>query len=188
MRIVGGTHRGKALTAPKSQLIRPTSDRIREALFNVLAHGIDDFQIADARVCDLFAGTGALGLEALSRGARFCLFVEESAEARALIRRNVESLTATGQSKIWRRDACHLGKAGAMAPFGLVFADPPYDKGLGEKALQSTVKDGWLIDGAICILEDDAKAEIAAIEGLTEIDKRVYGETQIVIYRKNTEI
>ncbi len=180
MRIVGGNHKGKALAAPKSRAIRPTSDRTREAVFNVLAHGIEDFAMKDARVCDLFAGTGALGLEALSRGARFCLFVEESAEARALIRRNVEAVGAQGVSKIWRRDATRLGRVAPMEPFDLIFADPPYGKGLGEKALASALAGGWIAQNAICILEEDANVSIADIAGLKQIDLRAYGDTQVV--------
>ena len=137
MRVVGGKHRGRALAGPKNPAVRPTSDRTREALFNILAHGIDGFKLEDCRVLDLFAGTGALGLEALSRGARFCLFIDEAAASRALIRRNVEALGATGHSKIWRRDATRLGRIENMPVFDLLFADPPYGKGLGEKAIAS---------------------------------------------------
>lgn len=184
MRVVGGTHRGKALAAPKSRAIRPTSDRTREALFNILEHGVDGFTLENARVCDLFAGTGALGLEALSRGARFCLFIDEAAESRALIRTNVEALGATGHSKIWRRDATSLGKAPPMLPFDLVFADPPYGKAYGEQALKIAVEGGWLVDGAICVLEEDAKSKIGAIAGLEPFGQRVYGDTQVVFFQR----
>ena len=144
MRIVGGTLRGRALAAPADAAIRPTSDRVRESVFNILSHGIPGFAIEGTRVLDLFAGTGALGLEALSRGAAHCLFVEEGAEARALIRRNVEAFSLTGVSKIFRRDATSLGPAGSQAPFGLAFLDPPYGKGLAERALDSAAAGGWL--------------------------------------------
>ena len=137
MRIVAGKFRAKRIEAPKGLTTRPTSDRVRQALFNVLEHGAPQFDFAGARVLDLFAGSGALGLEAMSRGARFCLFVEESADARASIRRNVEALSLTGVTKIWRRDATKLGEAGTLAPFDLIFLDPPYGKGLGLRALQS---------------------------------------------------
>ena len=141
MRIVAGkfnqAHRGaEGLTT------RPTSDRVRQALFNVLEHGAPQFDFAGARVLDLFAGSGALGLEAMSRGARFCLFVEESADARASIRRNVEALSLTGVTKIWRRDATKLGEAGTMQPFDLIFLDPPYGRGLGLRTLQSAAAGG----------------------------------------------
>ena len=133
MRIVGGEFRGRPLATPRSQSIRPTSDRTREAVFNVLAHRFGD-RLEGARVLDLFAGTGALGLEALSRGAASCLFIEESSEGRGLIRENVETFGLTGRTKIFRRDATALGPAGTVPAAGLVFADPPYGKGLGERA------------------------------------------------------
>src|SRR5437016_5164797 len=118
MRIVGGRLRGRNLAGPKSAAIRPTADRLRESLFNVLVHGYGD-PVTKARVLDLFAGTGALGLEALSRGAGFALFVEQGAEARALIRANVEAMGAGGISKIFRRDATKLGGAHPLPPFSL---------------------------------------------------------------------
>src|SRR3954467_4610485 len=124
MRIVGGRLRGRALAAPKSQAIRPTADRLRESLFNILIHAYGD-PVTGARVLDLFAGTGALGLEALSRGAAFVLFVDDGAEARALLRQNVEALGAGGASKVYRRDATKLGPAHPMEPFSLAFLDPP---------------------------------------------------------------
>src|SRR5207245_2308460 len=140
MRIVGGRLRGRALAAPKSQAVRPTADRLREALFNILAHAYGD-PITGARVLDLFAGTGALGLEALSRGAQFALFVDDGAEARALLRENVAALGLGGVTKIFRRDATRLGPAHPVEPFSLVFLDPPYSKGLAEKALVSARAD-----------------------------------------------
>ena len=143
MRIVGGRHGGRTLAAPKSQAIRPTADRLREALFNILTHSYGD-PVEGARVLDLFAGTGALGLEALSRGAGFVLFVDDGAEARALLRGNVDALGAGGASKVYRRDATRLGPAHPMEPFGLAFLDPPYGKGLAERALTSAHDGGWL--------------------------------------------
>nr|MBA3446920.1 RsmD family RNA methyltransferase [Pseudaminobacter sp.] len=125
MRIVGGEFRGRPLAAPRTEAIRPTTDRTREALFNVLAHRFPE-RLKGGRVLDLFAGTGALGLEAISRGAGFCMFIEESAEGRGLIRTNVEAFGLSGRTKIFRRDATSLGEAGTVQPFGLVFADPPY--------------------------------------------------------------
>ncbi len=183
MRIVGGKHKGLALVGPKSQATRPTSDRTREALFNILAHGTSDFDLQGARVLDLFAGTGALGLEALSRGASYCLFIEEAASARALIRQNVEAMGAMGVSKIWRRDATRLGEVQNMAPFDLVFADPPYGKGLGERALRSAAAHGWLSPSALCLLEEAAKADIELPTGFQEIDRRTYGDTQVLFLR-----
>src|SRR5262245_49910269 len=128
MRIVGGQHRGRALAAPRGQDIRPTSDRLRESLFNILAHAYGD-PVSGARVLDLFAGTGALGLEAISRGAAFALLVDEGAEARALIRENVATLGLGGVTKIFRRDATRLGPAHPVEPFSLAFLDPPYGQG-----------------------------------------------------------
>src|SRR5665213_3440805 len=124
MRGVGGRLRGRTLAAPKSQGVRPTADRLREAVFNILAHGYGD-PVTGARVLDLFAGTGALGIEALSRGAAFTLFIDDGAEARALLRDNAESLGLGGVSRIFRRDATKLGDAHPLQPFALVFADPP---------------------------------------------------------------
>lgn len=183
MRIVAGTYKGHHLAAPKDHSTRPTSDRVRESLFNILEHGIEDFGIEDARVLDLFAGTGALGLEALSRGAKFCQFIENSAAARGLIRTNVEALSLTGATSIWRRDASALGPAGKLEPFDLVFCDPPYGKGLGEKALASARENGWLREGAIAVLEESVKSDVTVPEGFEKLDRRGYGDTQIVIMR-----
>ena len=185
MRIVAGRFKGAALAAPKSQATRPTSDRLRETVFNILAHGLD-VDLEGLRVLDLFAGTGALGFEALSRGARHCTFIEEGAEARGIIRRNMESLGLNGVAKIFRRDATRLGGAGTIEPFDLVFADPPYDKGLGEKALASAAAGGWLKPGAVCVLEERASADIEVPDGFTERDRRQAGDSQVVFLRFGT--
>jgi 16S rRNA (guanine966-N2)-methyltransferase len=184
MRIVGGRLRGRPLAGPKPGIgsIRPTSDRLRESLFNVLAHAYDD-AVQGARVLDLFAGTGALGFEALSRGAGFALMVDDGAEARGLIRENQTALGLAGLSRIFRRDAAKLGPISGMAPFGLVFCDPPYRKELGEKALTSAREGSWLEPGALVVLEEAADAEIAAPEGFEELERRAYGETQVMILR-----
>src|SRR5213078_3463604 len=155
MRIVGGRLRGRALVAPKSQAIRPTADRLREALFNILMHAYDD-PITGARVLDLFAGTGALGLEALSRGAKFAQFVDDGADARALLRQNVEALGLAAITRIFRRDATKLGPVHPVEPFSLVFLDPPYAKGLAEKALASARDGGWLTADALIVVEEAA--------------------------------
>ena len=183
MRVVAGRFRGRALVAPDDMSIRPTSDRVRESVFNILAHGVEDFTLAGARVIDLFAGTGALGIEAVSRGAAFCLFVEEAADARALIRRNVEALGLTGETRIFRRDATDLGPAGNMEPYGLAFLDPPYGKGLGEKALTGLVDGNWLKPGAICVLEEKAGLALSLPSGLEQIDSRSWGETEVRFLR-----
>jgi 16S rRNA (guanine966-N2)-methyltransferase len=128
MRVVGGKLRSRPIAGPKSDAVRPTSDRLREALFNILTHSYGD-PVTGARVLDLFAGTGALGIEAISRGADYALFVDEGVEARALLRDNVESLGLGGVTRIFRRDASKLGPAHPLDPFSLVFLDPPYGKG-----------------------------------------------------------
>jgi len=183
MRIVGGTFKGRTLAAPSDQSTRPTSDRAREAVFNILSHGIDGFTLEGVRVMDLFAGTGALGLEAISRGARFCQFVDEGTEARGLIRRNADALGVIGQVKIWRRDATKLGPCAPQTPFDLVFADPPYGKGLGERALGSLVEGQWLSANAMAVLEEKAEVQVAEVPGLTLLDMRLYGDTQVRFYR-----
>ncbi|MGC2408621.1 MAG: 16S rRNA (guanine(966)-N(2))-methyltransferase RsmD [Methyloceanibacter sp.] len=183
MRIVAGKFRGARIEAPKGLATRPTSDRVRQALFNVLEHGSPRFDLDGARVLDLFAGSGALGLEALSRGARFAVFIEESAAARAAIRRNVEALELTGVTKIWRRDATKLGEAGTLAPFDLIFLDPPYGRGLGEQALAALVAGGWFGDDSILVLEERADTAIAWPAPFREIDTRLYGDTKLVIAR-----
>lgn len=185
MRIVSGRFKGAALAAPKGQATRPTSDRLRETIFNILAHGLTEESdpVEDARVLDLFAGSGALGFEALSRGAKACLFVEEAVEPRGVIRRNMEAMGLNGVSKIFRRDATKLGAAGTIEPFDLVFADPPYRKGLGEKALASARDGGWLKPHAICVLEEDARAEIDIPAGFREIDRRTVGDSQVIFLK-----
>jgi 16S rRNA (guanine966-N2)-methyltransferase len=178
MRIVGGRFRGRALATPRSQAIRPTSDRLRETLFNILTHAYGD-PVEGARVLDLFSGTGALGFEALSRGAAFVLFVDDGAEARALIRGNVDALGVGGATKIFRRDATRLGPASPLEPFSLVFLDPPYGKGLAERALASAHEGGWLTPGALVVVEEMAAAGFAPPEGFDEVERRDYGDTQL---------
>jgi 16S rRNA (guanine966-N2)-methyltransferase len=181
MRVVGGRLRGRNVAAPKSQAIRPTTDRLRESLFNILLHGYGD-PIADARALDLFAGTGALGIEALSRGAAFTLFVDDGAEARALLRQNVEALGLGGTSKVYRRDATKLGPAHPMPRFGLVFADPPYRKGLAEQALVSARDGGWLEEGALLVVEE-ATGAFKTPDGFEEIERRDYDDTEFVFLK-----
>lgn len=186
MRIIGGRFRGTRLAAPGSDgggaaHLRPTSDRVREALFNLLAHG-DYPDIEGARVLDLFAGTGALGLEALSRGAVRAVFIDEFATSRALIRRNVETLGVIGETKIWRRDATRLGPCRG-APFDLIFADPPYGTELGARALLSAHAGGWIAEGATIVLELAAKAPIPDLPWTKHVDRRIYGQSQILISR-----
>ena len=181
MRIVGGRLSGRVLQGPKKDGIRPTADRLRESLFNILAHAYGD-PVTDARVLDLFAGTGALGLEALSRGAAFTLFVDDGAEARALIRNNVEALGAGGTSKVYRRDATKLGPVAPLEPFSLIFLDPPYGKGLAEKALRSARDGGWLTTDALIVVEE-AKGSLPTPEQFEEIERRDYDDTEITFLR-----
>jgi 16S rRNA (guanine966-N2)-methyltransferase len=179
MRIVGGRLRGRALAAPKSQAIRPTAGRLRESLFNILAHAYDD-PISGARALDLFAGTGALGLEAISRGATFALFVDDGAEARALLRQNVEALGVAAVTRIFRRDATKLGSVHPVEPFSLVFLDPPYGQGLAEKALASARDGGWLTGDALIVVEEAAEAGFKPPQGFDEIERRPYDDTEFV--------
>jgi 16S rRNA (guanine966-N2)-methyltransferase len=183
MRVVAGTLRGRAIAGPQHEGLRPTSDRVRESLFNILAHGIDDFSLEGARVIDLFAGTGGLGIEAISRGAAYCLFVDSEPDARGLIRDNVEAFGLTGVTRIFRRDAADLGPAGTVAPFQLAFLDPPYDKGLGARALNALADGKWLVPGAIVVLEERASVTITLPPAFAELDRRTYGDTQIVFGR-----
>jgi 16S rRNA (guanine966-N2)-methyltransferase len=182
MRIVGGRIRGRTLAAPKSQAIRPTADRLREALFNILVHAYGD-PVGDARVLDLFAGTGALGFEALSRGAAFVLFVDDGAEARALLRANVEALGVGGVTKVYRRDATALGPVAPLEPFSLAFLDPPYGQGLAERALASARSGGWLAPGAIAVVEEAAGAAFKTPEGFGEVERRRYDDTEFAFLR-----
>jgi 16S rRNA (guanine966-N2)-methyltransferase len=182
MRIVGGRLGGRPLAAPKSQNVRPTSDRLREAVFNILAHRYDD-PVTNARVLDLFAGTGALGLEAMSRGAVFALFIDDGAEARALLRQNVETLGLGGVTRIFRRDATRLGAVHPNQPFGLVFLDPPYRKGLAEASLASLRDGGWLLPNALAVVEEAADAGFAAPDGYAEIERRRYDDTEFTFLR-----
>ncbi len=182
MRIVGGRLKGRGLASPSSREIRPTADRLRESLFNILVHAYGD-PIDGARVLDLFAGTGALGIEAISRGARFALFVDNGAEARALLRNNIEALGLGGVTKVFRRDASDLGPAHPVEPFSLVFLDPPYGKGLADKALASLRDGGWLLPGAMLVVEEAKAARVIAPEGYEQLERRVYDDTEFVWLR-----
>ncbi|WP_108660860.1 16S rRNA (guanine(966)-N(2))-methyltransferase RsmD [Acuticoccus kandeliae] len=181
MRIVGGARRGAAIVAPRGDATRPTTDRLRETIFNIIAHNYGD-RLEEGRVLDLFAGSGALGLEALSRGAAFALFVETATDARAAIRRNVEALGVTGRTRVWRRDATKPGPC-PVASFTLVFADPPYGHGLGEAALGAVRREGWVTPDAVAVLEERADALPETIEGWERIDVRTTGESAIGFFR-----
>ncbi len=188
MRITGGKMGGRSLATPSDHRVRPTSDKVRQAIFNILAHQDfgEGFTVEGARVADLFAGTGALGLEAISHGAAFALFVDISAESRALVHRNVEALGLTGVTKIWRRDATRLGPmaAGSGGPFDLVFLDPPYRQNLIAPALASLRDGGWLAPGAVIVAESAADEDaFATPAGFTNLDERIYGETRVTFLR-----
>ncbi|PDT85581.1 16S rRNA (guanine(966)-N(2))-methyltransferase RsmD [Sinorhizobium sp. BJ1] len=182
MRIVGGEFRGRTLATPKSNDIRPTTDRTRESLFNILSHSYPE-ALDGARMLDLFAGTGAVGLEALSRGCRQALFVEQGVEGRGLIRVNIEALGLQGRAKIFRRDATDLGPVGTIEPFHLVFVDPPYAKGLGERALEQAAAGGWLVPGALVVLEERADVRPQLSGAFEPLDDRAFGDTRMHFYR-----
>ena len=189
MRIVGGRFNGARLAAPGDKgggaaALRPTSDRLRESLFNVLAHGgfAEPAPPEGARVLDLFAGTGALGFEALSRGAERVQFVDDLAAARALIRTNIDALGVIGTAKLYSRDATRLGPVRG-APYDLAFLDPPYGRGLGEAALASALEGGWIAPGALIAWEDAAAATPAPPAGLPVRARRAQGPTQRQLMR-----
>jgi 16S rRNA (guanine966-N2)-methyltransferase len=183
MRVVSGRLRSRVLAAPKSDAVRPTADRLRGALFNILVHGYGD-PVTDARVLDLFAGTGALGIEAISRGAAYALFVDEGVEARALLRDNVETLGLGGVTRIFRRDATQLGPAHPIEAFTLVFLDPPYGKELAEKALTAARDGGWLVADALAVVEESIAARFVAPGGFEELERRAYDDTEFVFLRR----
>jgi 16S rRNA (guanine966-N2)-methyltransferase len=183
VRITGGTLRGRNLATPRDEHVRPTSDKVRQAMFNILMHndfGIG-FALEGARVADIYAGTGALGIEAISHGASWCLFVDDHAESRALIRENIEALGLTGASKIWRRDATDLGpmNTGAGGPFDLVFLDPPYRKDLMAPALKALREGGWLAPDALIVAETAEDESAVTADGFRQLDSRIYGDTRV---------
>ena len=185
MRITAGKFKARTLMAPGDASVRPTSDKLRQAIFNILEHrdfGLP-FQLMGARVVDLFAGTGAMGLEAVSRGARYCLFVDDSAASRALIRQNVEAFGLTGATKIWRRDAATLGPLDTLAPFDLAFLDPPYRKNLIGPALAGLRDGGWLNSPALVVAEMAEEEDIPPADGYEMLDDRIYGDSRVVILK-----
>lgn len=182
MRVIGGRLRGRNIAGPSTQAIRPTQDRLRESLFNILMHAYEN-PMLDARVLDLYAGTGALGIEAVSRGAKFTLFVDNGSEARALLRDNVESLGLGGVTKVYRRDASDPGPAHPVEPFSLVFIDPPYRMKLAEKSLVALRDGGWLVPEALVVVEEAKDAEFVAPEGYEELERRAYDDTEFTFLR-----
>ena len=181
MRIVGGSLKGRSLAKPKTMAIRPTTDRTRESLFNVLQHS-ENVDWHGCRVLDLFAGTGALGIEALSRGAEFAMFFDVSTEGRGLLRQNIDAFQLTGCTKISRRDSTKPGAIGTLKPFNLVFADPPYGKGLGDAAISAAATNGWIADGAVIVLEESSEAAVSLPDAFELSNERRIGSSILRIY------
>jgi 16S rRNA (guanine966-N2)-methyltransferase len=184
MRIVGGRHRGRRLIAPRGETVRPTSDRAREALFNILSHGqfaAEGVPLVDAAVLDAFAGTGALGLEALSRGAASATFIERDPEALAILRKNVAALDEGARAKILPGDAVHPPRA--TAPCDIVFIDPPYRSGLAAPASAGLAATGWLAPQALVVVEIAAREDLEPPAGFTVEGERVYGAARLVLLR-----
>ncbi len=179
MRVVGGRLGGRPLRGPRSDRIRPTADRLRETLFNILEHGHGG--VAGLRIIDLFAGTGALAIEAISRGASYALMVDDGTEARAAIRDNVEALGLGGVTRVFRRDARKLGDAPAGERFDMAFLDPPYERGLAEPALAALRDGGWLKPGALCVVEEAISVHVALPDGFAAIDDRVFSDTRLLL-------
>jgi 16S rRNA (guanine966-N2)-methyltransferase len=187
MRIVGGRHRGRRLFAPPGDAVRPTGDRAREALFDILSHGdfaADGIPFAEETVLDAFAGTGALGLEALSRGAAEAVFFEQKPEARSALRRNIANLGETARARILPYDATRPPRAGVQC--AIVFIDPPYRSGLAAPALRAIAAAGWLLPDALAILEVGAREKLELPAGFTLLDERVYGAARLVFLRRGT--
>ncbi|HEY0144814.1 MAG: 16S rRNA (guanine(966)-N(2))-methyltransferase RsmD [Methylovirgula sp.] len=182
MRIVAGRLRGRTIAGPTDDSIRPTSDRLRETIFNILAHAYDD-AVADAAVIDLFAGSGAMGFEALSRGARRALFVDDAANARALLRANVDTLGLGGETRIFRRDARKLGDAPTGEQFSVAFLDPPYGQHLAEQALMALRDGRWLTSDALVVVEESLESDVEMPSGYRLLETRGYGGTKILFAR-----
>ena len=189
MRIVAGRHRGRALQAPEGLEVRPTSDRARQGLFNILEHGgfssDGTSPLVDAVVLDAFAGTGALGLEALSRGAARLTCMDSDPRAVAAIRTNVATLGERARVTLHQADATRP-PPGPATPCGLVFLDPPYRSGLAAPALAALAERGWIADGALCIVEIEVKEDFAPPERFTTLDERRYGKAQLIFLRFRT--
>lgn len=187
MRIVAGKLKGRAIVAPEGQGTRPTSDRARQAVFNVLEHAAWAEPLQGARVMDLFAGSGALGFEAMSRGAAFCVFVEIDDEARGAIRENADAYGIMGATRVHRRSAIEMGvRPGSDGEaFDIAFLDPPYGKGLGEQALQRLLDGDWLKPGAIVVFERGSDEPDIDTPGYDRLDARDYGAARVLFLRRS---
>lgn len=185
MRIVAGSLKGRAIVAPEGQGTRPTSDRARQAVFNVLEHASWAEPLHEARVIDLYAGSGALGFEAISRGAAFCLFVEIDDDARGAIRENADAYGLMGRTRVHRRSATDLGvrPGSAGEAFDIAFLDPPYGKGLGEQTLLRLTEGGWLKPGAIVVFERGSDEPDIDTPGYERLDARDYGAARVLFLR-----
>jgi 16S rRNA (guanine966-N2)-methyltransferase len=188
MRIVGGKLRGRAIKTPEGRATRPTSDRARESIFNVLAHAGWAPSLEGRRVIDAFAGSGALGLEAMSRGAAFCLFVETDSAARGCIRDNIETFQLFGSTRIHRRSATDLGAkpAGLGVPFDLVFMDPPYAYDLVPPALDQLIRGAWITQEALVVAETGADEAAPVTPGWTLLDERTYGAARVSFLKQSS--
>ena len=189
MRIVGGRHRGRPLRAPGGREVRPTSDRAREAIFNILAHGMEDFELDGASVVDVFAGTGALGLEALSRGAAHATFIDDDGRAMGCVCGNAAALDERGAVTLLTLDAARLPPPplAAQPPCGLAFLDPPYGAGLAAAALEGLAGRGWIAPGAVCVVELAAREPFASPADFKAVDERTYGPARVVFLRWSPE-
>ncbi|MFW2342229.1 16S rRNA (guanine(966)-N(2))-methyltransferase RsmD [Brevundimonas sp.] len=189
MRIVAGRLKGRTIVAPDGQGTRPTSDRARQAVFNMLEHAAWAEPLIGARVMDLYAGSGALGFEAMSRGAAFCLFVETADEARGAIRENADAWSLMGATRVHRRDATDLGvrPGSAGEAFTLAFLDPPYGKGLGEQTLQALRRGNWLAPGAIVVFERGATEPDIETPGYARLDQRTWGAAEVLFLRREED-
>ena len=185
MRIVAGSLKGRSIVAPEGQGTRPTSDRARQAVFNVLEHAAWAEPLQDARVMDVYAGSGALGFEAISRGAAFCLFVETDEDARGAIRENADAYGVMGRTRVHRRSAVDLGvRPGSDGEaFDLAFLDPPYRKGLGEQTLVRLLEGAWLKPGAIVVFERGSDEPEIDTPGYERLDARDYGAARVLFLR-----
>lgn len=182
MRVIAGEFGGRRLINPTDNTVRPTSDRVRESMFAILASSYPE-AFDETRVLDVFAGTGALAIEALSRGAQYAHFIEQSPQSIALIKDNIDTLGIAKQTKIQRADATRLRPLGKLPSFNLIFADPPYAKGLAEKALTCLVEGGWLAPQAIVIIEEKANVTVIKPDGFFALDQRKFGDTNVVFWR-----